>query len=222
MNKILKLIIFTGLLLIGISIACNLPSQMSTETPAPTIRPMETVTPAATPTLSASATPEFAPFCESGTANVSPPAQCKIPIAEESSTFCTKKKPYTLIFMNKGASFEVQTKGFKCSDAGVKDGRQMVTCTGKMAAQFELMVCDPTCAVPTVQALVTQCPQGYTYSNLQGCCTQEVQQTLPNCVVLKLKTTTCMVNCESFDKKSTCAEHSDACYWDGKECNLRK
>jgi len=172
----------------------------------------------------ASATPEFAPICETGTAEVLLPPQCRTPIAEESSVFCTKKDPYNLILINQGASYEVLTRGFRCTDAGKKDDRQMLTCNGQMAAPFEIRVCDPACAVPTVLAAVTQCPQGYFYNNIRGCCTQESQQIQPNCVVLKLKTKTCEVNCNEFKKKTTCNQNTYACTWDADNniCLLRR
>jgi hypothetical protein len=225
MNKILKSITFTGLLWTGLTAACNLPllPGSAVDAGSPTPAAASATTPAET-ALPASPTPEFAPFCEPGGENDSPPAQCRMPIAEESSVFCTNKNPYNLILINDGAVYKVQTMGFWCSDAGMKDDRQMVTCSGPMAGHFEVSVCDPACAVPTVQAEIVQCPQDYYYSSLQGCCTQELQQSLPNCVVLKLKTKTCVVNCSVFTKKSTCNENSIACVWDGEArvCRLRE
>ncbi|MCJ7434234.1 MAG: hypothetical protein MUO77_12175 [Anaerolineales bacterium] len=227
MNKILKSIIFTGLLLSGITSACSSPAiSASQDSETPTLI-VSSATPVTTPTESgppASATPEFALFCELGNANVSPPAQCQIPIAEESSAFCVKKKPYNLIFINAGATYQVLTRGFWCSDAGMKDGRQMVTCIGPMAADFQISVCDPACAVPTVQVEITQCPQGYNYDNFQGCCTREIQQVNQNCVTLKLKTTSCVVDCGVYRKKSICNKNYIACEWNSetRKCETRK
>jgi hypothetical protein len=231
MKKNLKSIIFTGMLFIGIMSACNLPfisaSQKATETPTLIVSPTGIAAPVSTPTESgppASATPEFAPFCEAGIANVSLPAQCQLPIAEESSVFCIKKRPYNLILINEGATYQVQTKGFWCTDGGMNDGRQVVTCTGPMAAYYEVNVCDPACAIPTVQTEIVQCPQDYHYNNVQGCCTQELQQVQQNCVMLKLKVTSCVVNCGVFRKKSDCNKNSYACVWNSasKVCDVRK
>jgi hypothetical protein len=231
MNKILKSTTFTGLLLIGIITACNAPlsstSQKDAGTPTLTVSLTGTATPVTTPTESgppASATPEFAPFCESGVATVSPPVQCQGPIAMESSVFCTKKKPYNLLLINEGATYQVLTNGFWCSDAGTKDGRQMVTCTGQMATDFEISVCDPACAVPTVQAEITQCSQGYNYNNLLGCCMQGLQQSHQNCETLKFKTRNCLVACGVFRQKKGCDQNSNACVWNSeiKKCEMRK
>ena len=231
MNKIWKSIIFTGLLLTGITAACSSPlvsaTQINTETSVPTAGLTETATPAATLTESAppaSATPEFAPFCEADTASTLPAAQCQIPIAKESSTFCTDKNPYNLILIDTGLTYEVLTKGFRCSDAGKKGDKQMITCTGQMAASFEINVCNPSCVVPTVQADVVQCPQDYHYNNVQGCCTQELQQINQNCTVLKFQTTSCVVDCGVFTRKPRCIKNSYACEWNDAErvCQLRK
>ena len=83
---------------------------------------------------------------------------------------------------------------------------------------------NPACAVPTVQAEITQCPQGFNYDSLQGCCSQEPIQLQQNCVTLKLETTSCVVNCGEFTKKGSCNENSYACEWDGETnlCELRK
>lgn len=231
MNKTLYPIILAGLLLIVIIVACNLPfipiSQPITETPTPTLSPTETATPVITPTEPGTpvpATPEFAPFCEPGSADVPAPPQCQLPIAEQSTVFCTDKIPYNLIFINEGATYALLTDGFKCSDAGKKDGRQMITCSGPMASSFEVRVCDPACAIPTVQAEITQCPLGFNYNDIQGCCTQEPLPVQQNCVLLKLGTKSCVVDCSEFTKKSSCDNNSYACEWndDDKVCQLRR
>jgi hypothetical protein len=230
MNKILYSVVLTGLLLIGSTTACNssfIPtSQSGTET-IPTIRPTETATLISTSTevnTPVPATPEFAPLCVPGATSVPTPAQCRFPIAEEGGVFCSNKDPYNLILINVGAKYEVLTNGLRCSDAGMKADRQMVVCTGPMASPFEVRVCDPACAVPTVQADVMQCPQGFNFDNLQGCCTKEPVQLQQNCVTLKLETISCVVDCGEFTKKSACKDHSYACVWDSKAevCQLRK
>ena len=231
MSKITYAKFLAGLLLIGIIMACNMPSiqvsQPETETPISTASPTDTATPVPTATefvAPDTATPEFAPFCEPGAASNLTPPPCQLPIAEQSSLFCTNKIPYNLIFINEGATYEVLSEGFKCSDAGMKDGKQMITCTGPMASSFELRVCDPACAIPTIQAEITQCPQDFYYNDLQGCCAQEPQLTDQNCVSLNLGTKSCVVDCSVFTKKSTCDNNSNACIWDADNnvCQLRK
>lgn len=228
MNKNLYPIILTGMFLIGMTIACNLPvapsQQPNTETPIPTVRSTETATPVNT-VVPASETPTLVPFCEPDVASISTPeSQCKLPIAEAGDSFCTKKVPYNLIFMNEGSTYQALSEIVTCSEASIQDGRQVITCTGPMATSFELRVCDPSCAVPTLQTASAQCPQGYIFNAPQACCMPEAQLLQPNCVTLKLKTKTCVVNCSVYTKKSECKENSFACIWNEKtgECQLRR
>jgi len=229
MKKIIT-IIFTGSLLIISSSACNITiSQTSPITASPSVIPANTPTsfPTGIPTLPspmASVTPEFAPSCEVGEASVSPSPQCQVPVAEESSTYCNEKDAYNLILLDKKLTYELLTKGFRCKDSGIKNDRQMVACTGLMATDFEINVCDPACVIPTVQAVTTKCPQGYNYNNLQGCCTQEEQILNPACMVFKFTTTSCVANCNKIVRKSQCLKNPTACIWDqmGRSCKMRE
>jgi hypothetical protein len=228
MNKIHKKAIFTGLLLIVVVSSCNLEfSQVGPETLTPPVTATETETPAPTITAapSSSPTPEFAPFCQAAdAASISPVPQCQLPSATQSSTFCSEKRPYNLILIDAGSTYEVLTKGFRCSDAGKKGDKQMITCTGQLAADFVVNVCNPACVVPTVQAAITECPQGYNYNAFQGCCTQEIQQINQNCMGYSFKTTTCVIGCSEFKREAKCKRNSWACVWNDKEkvCEVRK
>jgi hypothetical protein len=226
MNKILKSILFTGFIVSGVTAACTIEVvPPPTAEVSPTASPTETLT--ATPTVAiptASATPEFVPFCQPDASNASLSPQCGLPVAEESSTFCQLKDPYNLILIDKGMTYQVLTEGFRCTDAGMKDDKQMITCTGQFAANFAINVCDPACVVPTVLAAVTKCPQGYNYNAFQGCCTQEIQQINPSCAAFNFRTTSCVVNCGEFKREVKCNRNSWACVWNKKDkvCELRK
>lgn len=226
MNRILKSILFSGLILSVITTACRIEVVTPAEAVPPTpIPPTETLT--ATPAEiipAVSATPEFAPFCEPGASSASITPACRTLTAEESSTFCSEKDPYNLILIDKGLTYEVLTKGFRCSDAGTKGDKQMITCTGQFAAEFAINVCDPACVVPTVQAAVTKCPLGYNYNGSQGCCTQEIQQLNSNCMAYSFRTTSCVVRCFEFKRKAKCKRNAWACTWNDEDgvCELRK
>jgi hypothetical protein len=218
MKKILKLTIFTGLLVLMTS-ACNLSKSPPTVVP-PSPPAIATQTPMPLPTATsteivivASPTSEFAPFCQSDSSSASALPQCQFPTANESSTFCSKKNPYNLILINDGMTYEVLTENFRCSDSGKKDGQQLLTCTGPMASTFEINVCDPACVVPTVQAENTKCPQDYNYNSFQGCCTKEIQMLNRNCMVYEFKTTTCLVDCSAYTTEALCGKNSYACLW---------
>ena len=245
MSKTLYPKILTGLLLIGGLVACNLPftlvPQPETETPVLTTSPAETgtsiptasltetVTPVPTATefvVLVPATPKFAPFCEPSSANVFTPTplQCQMPIAEQSSLFCSSKLPYNLILINPGSTYEISNADVTCSDGGMKGGKQILTCTGPMAASFELRVCDPACAIPTFQAETTHCPQDYRFDEILQCCEQEPQPIDQNCVVLKLQTKSCVVDCRVYNDEDTCGQNANACKWDTEKnvCQPRK
>lgn len=225
MKRYLQPGILPSLILIGIATGCNLPFFPASNTATPTATITETPAPVSSPTASgptATPTPKLAPICAQEQPSSLPPSTCRAPIAEETSLFCTKKSPYNLLLVNAGATYEVLTRGFRCSNEGMKDDRQIVTCTGPMALPFEVRVCDPACAVPTVQAETTLCPQGHAFDYLLGCCTPNLPTLQPNCEVLKLKTKSCSVNCAEFTKQKTCNNNSFACEWDGKVCRLRR
>ena len=226
MNKILKSITLTGIFLMLITPSCNMPTAAPpqlTETPATTALPTETATSVAMPTESASATPELAPLCEAD-ASVSTPAQCQQITAEQTSVLCVNKRPFNIIFINKGSTYAALTKGFYCTDGGIKDEKQIITCTGIMASTYQVSVCDPTCVIPTVAAPTTHCPPDYQYDSLKGCCTQDFIQIQQNCRVFKFETSTCKVDCSVYIKKKNCNVNNIACLWieDEKKCVERK
>lgn len=237
--------ILIGLLLIGISLACTLPvsqivglesetpTLVSTAIPSKTITPLPTDIPTDTaisePTLfvtPATSTPKFAPFCQPSSASVLTPTPfpCHVPIAEQSSLYCSDKVPYNLVLINEGSTYEVTGEEITCSDGGTKDGQQILTCTGPMAYTFDLRVCDPACAIPTFQVGTTNCPQNYTFNDLLNCCEQRPQPIDQNCVVLKLKVKTCSIDCSGFDEEKTCINNGYACDWNAEigACQLRR
>ena len=204
-----------------------LPSPTSTFTPLlPT--PTRTITPVPTSTsivtLGLPATPELAPFCSADTAASS---SCQYPIAEQTGAFCSKKIPYNLVLLNPGARYEILHNYVDCWDSGTKDGKKLITCTAPTAFYFELRVCDSACTSLSIErGLVesAQCSYGYNYNNLQSCCTQDFQDVESGCVVLKLDTVNCSVDCDQYTTSSTCSSHGFYCRWNSTEraCQLRK
>ena len=257
MKKTIYLTALISMFLVGVIMACNLPTITvqwpMTETPTPTFTvtfttsPTETSTPIPTATetvtpvpptvtkrlfptatglsafipLTATATPQFAPFCESDTVRQS---QCQYPIAKQSSAFCENKSPYNLIALNDRATFQVLHEYVQCSEAGVINGQRLISCTGPMAYYFELRVCDSACSSLSIETGSFRCPLGYNYNDLQGCCTKETQEVNGGCVVLKLRTTTCSIDCGQFTSSKTCTNYGYACRWDYENsiCQLRK
>ena len=236
MKETLHQITLIVLLSLGFITACNISTtptqQPETETPTPTVSSTKTVPPAptatktitpvpATKTARATATPKFAPICNSDSAM---PSRCQLPIAEQSSAFCIKKFPTNLILINEGASYKLLHKYIRCSDEGMKNGKKILSCTGPMAFYYELRVCDSACSSSVVASGATQCPQNYHYDDLLGCCAEEPQEIEQGCVVLKLDTPSCMIDCAEFTNKTACTNYGYACRWDStnNECYLRR
>jgi hypothetical protein len=249
MKKSLYPILLISLVIVGMILACNLPTvtvQWSeTETPTPTLTatPTNTSTPVPTATstltpipptkkpfstatgggtlMRATATPQIAPFCEDEAVIQS---RCQYPIANQSSTFCIKKSPYNLIALNERATYQLLNDYVQCEEAGIVDGQRMITCTGPMAYYFELEVCDSFCSSLSIETGSTKCPLGYNYNNLQDCCTQETQEVNQGCTVLKLRTQSCTIDCNQFTSRSSCEDYGYACRWNDEdnECYLRR
>ncbi len=229
MNKLLKLIAFSAFFIFGTS-ACNLnaasPSaatSTSAALPATQTAAPSPAAPGETPTATASLEAQFAPICEPG-AGLPTPAQCREITAVETSVMCAKKKPFNIIVVNPGDTYKALTSGFFCTDGGIRDGKQFITCTGNMASTYQVQVCDPSCALPTAVASTTQCPDGYQYDALRGCCTAEFILLQQNCRVFEFTSTTCKVNCGENKTKKACFENSYACLWiqDKKLCVNRQ
>jgi serine/threonine-protein kinase len=133
----------------------------STQVEQPTLAPSQT---SEAPVLASAPTqPEFAPFCQAA------PTTCDVPAANVLDKFCVQKVPYTLMSFPEGTTFEVVTSGFTCTDEGLRDGNQMVSCSGPELISFDLKVCNSACTTETVSA-DGQCPQGYGYDSAQQCC----------------------------------------------------
>ncbi len=226
MQKALFWVILTGAGMFILA-ACNLPIAQSQkpieETPTMMASPTATAV-VVTDTPSASPTPEFAPFCAPEAVSVPTPMGCQLPIAWEGDSFCNKKVPYNLVFMNLGSTYETLSAGFQCRNQGVQGGKQVISCTGPMAASYEVRVCDPICVAPTAGSESPLCPPGYSLDSALECCAPQTQITQSNCVTLKLKTKSCVVNCAIYKKKSDCNANSYACIWNESTdtCQLRK
>jgi hypothetical protein len=238
--------IVTGLLLACLFVACSpladQEPQPATEAPVSIVSPAETAKLVQLPTASSTEiatlellptaslapvtlTPQFPPICELSVASTLTAPLCQRPIAEQSSAFCMNKVPFNLIFIDAGATYEVLSEGFECSYAGMKDDRQMLMCSGPMGTSFELRACgQQACALPTLPAEISQCPQGFWYDEPQGCCAFIPQSAEQSCVSLTLETKRCAINCAEFTNEDACNHHYHACKWNDEDqvCRVRR
>lgn len=223
--------VFLCILSVSLLTACKSPPTpvpvTQTETPVPTASSTVAVTlvpiflEVAAPQTP---TPKFAQFCDTVAESTQMAVQCYQPIAEQSSAFCEKKAPYNLILMNASASYQLFDERFQCSNAGMKDGRKQVTCTGPMGITFDVKVCDPACILPVYNSAVTYCPQEYTFNSQRSCCARTLEPEEYHCVLLHLETKRCSINCRQFTGEAACYENFYACEWDeeNKLCKSRK
>lgn len=101
-------------------------------------------------------------------ANAGTASACTEPSAQELDRFCSAKTPYTLYTLPIGSTVEVITKGFTCHDEGVRNGKQMYSCTGTPQFYFNVKVCSPGCALNLQPS--DQCAQGYGLDSKNNCC----------------------------------------------------
>ncbi len=197
------------------SAACGFSIQWSSPTPtAPP--PTETTTSTPLPTATATATPvSQAFFCVGNSIPTALPPQCTLPSGDERSEFCTGQSPYTLIAIPTEDTYEVLTPGIYCSDAGTKNGKQLLTCTGPQSYSFAFQICNAACIVPTATAVPAPagvCPAGYNYVAGSNCCTAVA---LPEngCITQKFNLTACgPVNCYKIKDMGVC-NATPRCKW---------
>lgn len=204
-----------SLLLLVLSASCASSTMVNTPT-VTSVFPTETSTLVPVPTDAATATAVIqAPFCVWDQTPTPNPAVCALPVGDQRDQFCVNKIPYTLIAIPAGYGYQVTSAGFKCDEAGVKSGFQLLTCTGPRSYTFHVQVCNTTCAIPTVTATLAaasgRCPSGYDYLADRQCCQAAVT---PNgCVTLSFDTSSCgYVDCSQFTTSSSCASHN-TCKW---------
>ncbi len=201
-----------GFLLILLWSACAPLTPAGTPT-ATLAAPSET--PRTFPTESAtSTTAKQALFCVWDMTPTPDASQCRLPSGEARSQFCSKKVPYTLVVLSVGDTYQVLSPGILCTDAGVKNGSQLLTCTGAQST-FAMRVCNPACA-PGPSTPATQspglCPPGFNYLAERGCC-QAAATDPAGCVTLKFDIGACGgVKCSKIKNSPACGAAS-GCMW---------
>ncbi len=186
-------------------------TSTSTSIPAsdtPTLVPVPTDT--TTPTIVAQA-----PFCVWDATPTPGSSQCTLPSGTQRDQFCVSKVPYTLIAIPAGDTYQVLTPGITCSDAGIKNNFQLLTCTGLASYTFAVKVCNADCALLPVTATAQPtgaCPNGYDYLSDQQCC-QAAQNDQNGCLTLKFDTGVCgQLDCSQYANMSSCTSHK-TCKW---------
>jgi hypothetical protein len=135
-----------------------------TATAAP---PTETAAPEPTqapPTVAAPTEIVFAPACA--------PAVIATPVAVENGRECVKKKPFTIIGLSLGATFESlgTDPTMKCTQQSINVDKQIIACLGPDLQSYDLKVCNPPPAAAPASSVTGNCPAGQNFDGAQRCC----------------------------------------------------
>ena len=169
MNHKFILIALLILAVFALSACTSVFVPVGTSIPAPTpiIQPTNPPPLPTQPVPPAPTTIQSAPMCTTDPLATA----CTAPVAEERDKFCVKKVPYALIALPPGSTFQPAEAGLMCTDEGIRDGLQMVSCTGQRLYSYKLKVCNSACAAAApLAAGSNQCPSGYGYNAGASCC----------------------------------------------------
>jgi hypothetical protein len=115
----------------------------------------------------------LAPMCQTSSyipSAVVSSGECQVPDVEVGASYCEAKSPYTTVDLAPGATFEVRTQGYQCSEA-VIDGQRRLTCTGPEDTTGEVTVCNAACSsLPDVTGANPACDPGYGLDADTGSC----------------------------------------------------
>jgi len=102
----------------------------------------------------------FAAACSAGVVIPTPDAQ-------EIGNVCVKKAPYSTLNVPENATFDVLNPDANCKVTGVKNGNQVVTCSGPAFAEVDVKVCN---ASPVSQSDLNKCSPDSTFDSANQCC----------------------------------------------------
>ncbi|MBI2757298.1 MAG: SUMF1/EgtB/PvdO family nonheme iron enzyme [Chloroflexi bacterium] len=115
----------------------------------------------------------IAPYCQTSSylpTGGAPSATCQAPDAKVNGNYCAGGSGFTTIDIPPGASYEVQTKGYTCSEA-VVNGQRVLTCSGPNNSSGEVTVCNSTCSgAPNTANATPVCDPGYSLNPSTGQC----------------------------------------------------
>lgn len=154
------------------------PTEILLPTNVPTQEPVQSVVP---PTESQSV-----PLC-----TVDPLyTACAAPKVEQRDKYCVEKAPYNQYATAPGITFEAVEPGLKCADQGLRNGEQVIACTGQGLTSYTLKVCNAACSPSALTVDAAKCPDGYGYSAEASCC-WPVPATDAGCVFIKVDIGAC-------------------------------
>jgi serine/threonine protein kinase len=146
------------------------PTPLPSPTVIPTEKPTETPTEVPTATDSPTSTPvpvtetaspiPFAPACAAGVTIPTP----SIKLVDK---ICSQKKPYTILTIPEGATFESLSPNMTCAKERSSNGITTISCGGQQLFSYDLKVCVP---LVVSSADAGKCDQGSTFDTANQCC----------------------------------------------------
>jgi formylglycine-generating enzyme required for sulfatase activity len=119
------------------------------------------------------APPAYAPMCQTSSyvpSAVVSSGECQVPDVNVGASYCEFNRPFTTVDLAPGATFEVLTNGYKCTEA-VIDGQRRLTCQGPDGTTGEVAVCNASCSsLPDVTGATQVCDPGYSLDASTGTC----------------------------------------------------
>lgn len=100
-------------------------------------------------------------------------ASCQPPVANAISNFCTAGSGYATVDISQGASYQINTSGYSCSE-GIFNGQRVLTCNGPNDTSGQITVCNASCSSqPNPTGSTPVCEPGYTLNPSTGTCTYQ-------------------------------------------------
>ena len=117
--------------------------------------------------------PAYAPMCQASSyvpSAVISSGACQVPDVNVGASYCEYNEPFTTVDLAPGATYQVLTDGYKCTEA-VIDGQRRLSCTGPDNTTGEVTVCNTACSSqPSVTGATQVCDPGYNLDASTGSC----------------------------------------------------
>ena len=115
----------------------------------------------------------FAPMCQTSSyipSAVVSSGECQVPDVNVGASYCEYNRPFTTVDLAPGATYEVRTERYECTEA-VIDGQRRLSCNGPDGATGEVTVCNSACSsLPDVTGATQVCDPGYSLDENTGSC----------------------------------------------------
>lgn len=115
----------------------------------------------------------FAPYCQTSSyipTGAATSGSCQAATAEVRGNYCSGSSGYTTVDIPQGATYQVETNGYSCSEA-VINGQRRLTCNGPSNSSGELSVCNAACSgAPGATGNSAACDPGYSLDTSAGTC----------------------------------------------------